>query len=60
MELRGGIGYSMPKVVSDVINFFLGLVKIEPVPASGHIVALKDPVNLVNLKEQIPPGCAGP
>jgi hypothetical protein len=59
MDVSGGIGYSIPKVVSAVINFFLDLVKIAPVPASGHIVALKDPIVLVNVRDQVPPGCAG-
>ena len=59
MELGGGIGYAMPKVVASVLNFFLDLVHIDPVPASGYIVRLKDNVKLVNLLEQIPPKCAG-
>ena len=49
----------MPVIVSKVINFFLGLVHVKPVPASGHIVALKNPIGLVNLTDQIPAGCAG-
>ena len=59
MQLSGGIGFSMPKVVAKVINFFLSLVHVAPVPASGTIVALKNPVILVNRTDQIPNGCAG-
>ncbi len=59
MQLGGGIGYSMPKVVAKVINFFLGLVHIDPVPAAGHIVRLKNMISLVNLRQEIPDGCAG-
>lgn len=38
MQLGGGIGFAMPKVVATVIDFFLGLVHIQPVPSSGYIV----------------------
>lgn len=59
MQLGGGIGYAIPKVVAKVINFFLGLVHVDPVPASGFIVRLKDMIPLVDLRQQIPEGCAG-
>lgn len=59
MQLGGGIGYAIPKVVAKVINFFLGLVHVSPVPASGFIVRLKDMISLVDLRQQIPQGCAG-
>jgi hypothetical protein len=59
MQLGGGIGYAMPKVVAKVLNFFLGLVHIDPVPASGYIVRLKDNIPLVDLRDEIPPKCSG-
>lgn len=59
MQLGGGIGYAMPKVVATVLNFFLGLVHISPVPASSYIVRLKNDIPLVDLRQEIPPGCSG-
>lgn len=59
MQLGGGIGFAMPKVVAAVINFFLGLVHVQPVPSSGYIVKLKNNIPLVNLRNEIPDGCSG-
>ena len=59
MQLGGGIGYAMPKVVAKAINFFLGLVHINPVPEYGYIVRLKNNIPLVNLRQEIPDGCSG-
>lgn len=59
MQLGGGIGWAMPKVVAKVINFFLGLVHINPVPDYGYIVRLKNNVPLVDLHQEIPDGCSG-
>jgi len=59
MQLGGGIGYAMPKVVAKAINFFLGLVHVAPVPSSGFIVRLKNNIPLVNLRNEIPDGCSG-
>jgi hypothetical protein len=59
MQLGGGIGYAMPKVVAKAINFFLGLVHINPVPEYGYVVKLKNNIPLVNLRQEIPDGCSG-
>jgi hypothetical protein len=59
MEMGGGIGWSIPKVVAKVINFFLDLVKIDPIPSSGYIVKLPKNISLVSLREQVPDKCAG-
>jgi len=59
MQLGGGIGYAMPKVVAKAINFFLGLVHVAPVPSSGFIVRLKNNIPLVNLRNEVPDGCSG-
>ncbi len=59
MQLGGGIGYAMPKVVAKVINFFLGLVLIDPVPSASYIVKLKNNIPLVDLRQEIPDHCAG-
>lgn len=54
MDLGGGVGYSMPRVVAQVINFFLGLVHIKPIPASGSIVALKQMKRLITKDDYWP------
>ena len=59
MSLGGGIGYEMPRVVAKVINFFLGLIHVAPVPASSYIVKLPGLIPLLDVKESIPEGCAG-
>ncbi|MEO6926084.1 MAG: hypothetical protein ABI129_05380 [Rhodanobacter sp.] len=59
MQLGGGIGFAMPKVVATVINFFLGLVHVQPVPSSGYIVKLKNNISLVDLRDEIPERCSG-
>ncbi|HJU07842.1 MAG TPA: hypothetical protein VJ727_05100 [Rhodanobacteraceae bacterium] len=59
MQLGGGIGYAMPKIVAKAINFFLGLVHITPVPEYGYIVKLKNNIPLVDLRQEIPDHCAG-
>ena len=59
MSLGGGIGYSIPRVVAKVINFFLGLVHVKPVPASSYLVRLRQRIPLVNLEQSVPAGCSG-
>jgi hypothetical protein len=58
MGVYAGIGWSIPKVIADIVNFFLGLANVKPVPASGDIVRMKEQVVLTNLKEELPPGCS--
>ena len=58
MGVYAGIGWSIPKVVAAIVNFFLGLANVKPVPASGDIVRMKEQVVLTNLKEELPPGCS--
>ncbi|MGH8712854.1 MAG: hypothetical protein ACREYB_02480 [Casimicrobiaceae bacterium] len=59
MSINGGIGYTIPKVVATVVNFFLGLVHAKPIEPSGTIIKLVDPVKLIDTRSQMPPGCAG-
>lgn len=59
MSINGGIGYAIPKVVATVVNFFLGLVNAKPIQPSGSIIRLPNPVKLLDLRSQMPPGCAG-
>lgn len=59
MQVGGGIGWAMPKVVAKAINFFLGLVHINPVPDYGYIVRLKNNLPLVDLRQELPDHCSG-
>lgn len=59
MLINGGIGYTIPKVVATVVNFFLGIVHAKPIEPSGSIIKLLDPVKLIDTRSQMPSGCAG-
>ncbi|MGH9410316.1 MAG: hypothetical protein ACRD1V_12780, partial [Vicinamibacterales bacterium] len=59
MQIDGGIGYALPKVVVDVVNFFLKLANAAPIPASGTIAKFNAPYQVMNEPFQLPKGCAG-
>ena len=59
MSRGAGIGYSMPKIVANVINAVLGLFGAKPIPSWGSIVALPNRIDIVNRRDMIPAGCAG-
>jgi hypothetical protein len=59
MGVYAGIGWSIPKVVQGIINFFLNLAHVRPVPASGDIARMKEQVVLVDRRDETPAGCAG-
>jgi hypothetical protein len=60
MGVYAGIGWSIPKVVQGIINFFFSLVHVKPLPASGDIARMKEQVVLVNRRDETPAGCAEP
>ena len=59
VQLGAGIGYSMPKIVANVINAILGLFGAKPIPSWGSIVALPKRVDLVGRRDSMPAYCAG-
>ncbi len=59
MGVYAGIGWSIPKVIAGVVNFFLSLANVKPIPTSGDLVRMKDPAPLVDRRDMTPPGCAG-
>jgi hypothetical protein len=59
MSLGAGIGYSMPKIVANVINAVLGLFGAKPIPSWGSIVTLPNRIDIVNRRDMIPAKCAG-
>src|SRR5262249_31969419 len=58
IAISGGIGYGIPNIVAKVINFFLGLFHVAPVPATGNIVNLPNRTSILDHMDQMPPGCA--
>ena len=59
MNGYAGIGWSMPQVVTSIVNFFLNLVHVKPIPASGDVARMKEPKVLADRRDMTPPGCAG-
>lgn len=59
MSLGAGIGYSMPKVVANVINTILGWFGAKPIKSSGSIIALPQRKTLIERRDEMPVGCAG-
>lgn len=59
MNVYAGIGWSMPQVVTSIVNFFLNLVHVKPIPASGDVARMKEPKVLADRRDMTPPGCAG-
>ena len=59
MSLGAGIGYSMPKVVADVINTILGWFGAKPIQSTGSIIALPKRKDLIDYRDMIPEHCAG-
>jgi len=59
MSVYAGIGWSMPQVVNSIVNFFLSLVHVKPIPASGDVARMKDAKVLADRRDMTPAGCAG-
>jgi hypothetical protein len=59
MSLGAGIGYSMPRVVANVINTVLGWFGVKPIKSSGSIIAIPKRKTLIDHRDEIPNGCSG-
>lgn len=59
MSLAAGVGYSLPKPLVSVFNFFLRALKAKEMQSSGSFAEMK-PMEFVNMVNQIPSGCASP
>jgi hypothetical protein len=57
MSLSAGVGYSLPKPLVSVFNFFLRALHAKEMQDIGSIVEMK-PMEFVNMLNQIPSGCA--
>jgi hypothetical protein len=51
IDIKYGLGYSIPKPIVAVVNFFLGLFHARPIQASGNF-AETDPYYLVNTHDR--------
>lgn len=58
MSVYAGIGWSIPKVVQSVVNFFLNLAKVKPIPSSGDIARMDKAVTLTDRRDETPEHCA--
>ncbi len=59
MQVYGGIGYALPKVVVTVVNFFLKIFHAKPISETGSLFKFLQPFNVLNQRFQLPDGCAG-
>jgi hypothetical protein len=59
MRFGAGIGYSMPRVVANVINTVFGWFGIKPIQSSGSIIAPPKRKTLIEHKDEIPNDCSG-
>jgi hypothetical protein len=59
MSLGAGIGYTMPRVVANVINTVLGWFGVKPIQSSGSIIALPKRKTLIEHRDELPAGCSG-
>jgi hypothetical protein len=59
MSINGGIGYALPQIVVDAVNFFLRLVNASPISGTGSIARFRQPFPVLNKRYQLPDGCAG-
>ncbi len=59
MQVYGGIGYALPKVVVNVVNFFVKIFHAKPISETGSLFKFLQPFNVLNQRFQLPDGCAG-
>jgi hypothetical protein len=59
MSHGAGIGYSIPRVVANVINTVPGWFGVKPIQSSGSIIALPKRKTLIEHRDEIPSDCAG-
>jgi hypothetical protein len=57
MSLSAGVGYSLPKPLVSVFNFFLRALHAKEMPSAGSILEMK-PSQFVDMGRQSPDGCA--
>ncbi|HEY5426457.1 MAG TPA: hypothetical protein VIJ77_07900, partial [Candidatus Tumulicola sp.] len=58
MSLDAGVGYTIPALVTGVINVFLTLANAAPISNHGSILSLPS-TSMLKYKGSLPKGCAG-
>jgi hypothetical protein len=58
LALDGGVGWTIPKLVTSVVNFFLSVFHAKPIPSNGSFIQIPQQV-LIGERHEMPPKCAG-
>jgi hypothetical protein len=58
LAVDGGVGWSIPKIVSNVVNFFLSVFHAKPIPSSGSFIQVPQQV-VVGHRYEMPDKCSG-
>lgn len=58
MDLTAGAGYTLPKPIVAVFNFFLRALHVREMAANGSLAEMK-PYRVVDMLSREPPGCSG-
>ena len=59
MTLDAGVGYTIPSIVTKVINVFLSLVNAAPLPSHGALLKMGEPARMAQWRGSLPKHCAG-
>ncbi len=58
MQLDAGVGWSIPALITKVVNIFLTLANAAPLPDHGSLIQMQ-PRNMLLYKGSMPKNCAG-
>ncbi len=58
LAIDGGIGWTIPKIVTAVVNFFMSVFNAKPIPSNGSFVQIPQRV-LIGERHEMPPKCSG-
>lgn len=58
LDIDGGIGWTIPKIVTAVVNFFMSVFHAKPIPSNGSFVQIPQQ-NLIGEKHEMPDKCSG-
>ena len=56
--IDGGVGWTIPHIITKVVNFFLGLFHSKPLPSSGSFIKIPERT-IIDQKFELPSGCSG-
>jgi len=58
LALDGGVGWTIPKIVTAVVNFFMSVFHAKPIPSSGSFIQIPQQP-LIGEKHEMPDKCSG-